>query len=114
MITPSSLSNFSASDSLNIAKALGNKTIDKEMAKNLGAKIPKDTDVKDVLSLASAIPLEIFNKASASDLVDNLNQMDTTNMDPFRKNFIANKVIINSLFYFLEQNKILIFNILDY
>lgn len=92
MISPSSFKNFSVADSLNIAKALGNKTIDKEMAKNLGARIPKNASVLDVLSVASAIPLECFNNTSPSDLVNNLDQMDTANMDPFRKNYIANKV----------------------
>ena len=92
---PSKLGNFSKADTLNIAKALanGNKKIDKNLAKSLGKNIAKDTDIKDVLSIASAVPLECFNNTKASDLVDNLDKMDTSNMNSFRKAFIANKVI---------------------
>ena len=89
------LGNFSAADSLNIAKALsnGNQTIDREMAKNLGASISKDVPVTEVLTIASAIPLECFNNSSPDDLVSNLDRMDTGNMDTFRKSFIAVKII---------------------
>lgn len=94
LLNPTKLGNFSKADTLDIAKALntGSKKIDKELAKSLGKNIPKDTDVKDVLSIASAIPLECFNNTKATDLVSNLDKMDTENMDNFRKAFIANKV----------------------
>ena len=91
------MKNFSKADSLNIAKALatGGKKLSKQMAKNLGANIPADTKVTDVLSLASSIPLECFNNTNATELVGNLAAMDTENMDNSRKSFIANKVIQN-------------------
>ena len=68
-MNPTKLGNFSKSDSLEIAKALkdSGKKIDKNLAKSLGKNIAKDTDVKDVLSIASAISLEFFNNTKASD-----------------------------------------------
>ena len=89
------MNNFSPDDSLNIAKALvsGKKKINKKMAKNLGANIPKTAKIADVISIASAIPLECFNNSSPADLVSAISDMDTENMDTFRKSFIANKII---------------------
>lgn len=88
------MNNFSPNDSLQIAKALmsGNKKINKKMAKNLGANIPKTAKISDVISIASAVPLECFNNSSPDDLVNSISKMDTGNMDSFRKSFIANKV----------------------
>ena len=95
MLSPSQMNNFSPDDSLNIAKALvsGKKKINKKMAKNLGANIPKTAKIADVISIASAIPLECFNNSSPADLVSAISDMDTENMDTFRKSFIANKII---------------------
>lgn len=98
LLSMSALNNFSASDSVKIAKALssGNQKMSKEMAKSLGANIPVSASVTEVLSIASSIPLECFNNTKPSDLVSSLEKMDTDNMDSFRKSFIANKVILNN------------------
>jgi hypothetical protein len=97
LLTPTTLNNFSKSDSLEIAKALalGSKNLDKEASKSLGKNIPKDANAKDLLSLASSIPIECFNTTLTSDLVNGLGKMDVENMDSFRKTFIANKILKN-------------------
>lgn len=90
----SALNNFTGDDALKIAKALatGDQKMSKEMAKSLGANIPANTSVNDVLSIASSVPLECFDNAKPADLISNLEKMDTDNMDSFRKSFIAKKV----------------------
>ena len=95
------MSNFSGADSLEIAKALAtaDKKLDSELAKNLGRNVPKTADAKDLMSLASSIPIECFNQTSAADLVNNLGKMDLDNMDSFRKTFVANKVKKNHFFF---------------
>jgi hypothetical protein len=96
LLNPTTLSSFSAADSINIVKALARNglTVSKEMAHNLGASIPISADLSDVLAIASSIPLEIFLRASSANMLSNLASMDTANMDDFRKSFIANKVCI--------------------
>lgn len=92
-MNPTDLKNFSSADSINIAKALNGTAISKDVAKNLGASIPTNTSLNEVLAIASAIPLECFNNSSPAELVNNLASMDTANMDDFRKSYIANKII---------------------
>jgi len=96
------MGNFSGSDSLDIAKALStsNKKLDEESARSLGRNVPKTANAKDLLSLASSIPIECFNQTSASDLVNNLGKMDLDNMDSFRKTFIAKNVIKNKFSFY--------------
>ncbi len=98
LLSLSQLNNFSSSDSLNIAKALStkNKTIEKAMAESLAANVPTNAKVTDVFSIASSIPLECFNNTAPSDLVNILAKMDVSNMNGFRKSFIANKVVTTS------------------
>ncbi len=77
LLTPTKMGNFSGSDSLDIAKALStsNKKLDEESARSLGRNVPKTANAKDLLSLASSIPIECFNQTSASDLVNNLGKI---------------------------------------
>jgi len=95
LLTPSSLNNFSAADSLNIAKALSssNRTLHKTLANSLGANIPTNVSATEVLSIASSVPLECFIIADSSLLAKGLSQMDIENMDDFRKSFIASSII---------------------
>lgn len=97
MLTPSELGNFSKADSLEIAKSLatGSIKLDKKATENLAKNIPKTANAKDLLSLASSIPIECFNNTKPSELVDNLADMDLENMSKFRKAFIAKKVKTN-------------------
>ncbi len=46
-----------------------------------GANIPKTANLSNVLAIASAMPLECFNKTTPSELVSQLGQMDISNMD---------------------------------
>lgn len=93
-IPQKTLANFSANDTLKIAKALGSsgQKLDKEKAQQLGKKVPKDADAGDMLSLASSIPLDCFKNTSVDKLVANFSNMDIENMDKSRKAFIAKKV----------------------
>ncbi len=83
------------------------------MARGLGAKIPANTDPIQVLSIASAIPLECFNNAKPVDLLNNLEKMDLANMNSLRKSYIASKVmkiplnqtnisIVNNYFFYQD------------
>lgn len=96
MLDPTDLKNFTAVDSVGVAKALGNQgsSVSADVAKNLGSKIPVNTNITEVLVIASAIPLEIFNTTSPDVLVSNIAAMDTENMDVFRKTAIATRVSI--------------------
>ena len=66
--------------------------IDAAMARGLGANIPANTNPIQVLSIASAIPLECFSNARPVDLLNNLEKMDLANMNSLRKSYIASKV----------------------
>ena len=81
-------------DSLKIGMALATsgKKLDEKSTDALGKNIPKTANAKDLLSIASSIPIQCFNNTLPSDLVNNLAQMDLDNMDSFRKTFIAQKV----------------------
>ena len=81
-------------DSLQIGLALATsgKQLDPASAMAIGKNIPKTANAKDLMSIASSIPLQCFNNTLPSDLVNNLAQMDLGNMDSFRKTFIADKV----------------------
>ena len=84
-----------SAQALNIAKALFTNGIQLSpiMIKSLGQNLPAGTNVSEVASIASGLPLTFFTNASATDLINSVGSMDLNNMDSFRKNYIGSKVI---------------------
>ena len=65
------------------------------MAKSLGQNIPANTPLTGIASIASSVPLSCFSSTSPGTLASLAGSMDLLNMDPFKKGFIATKVIKN-------------------
>ena len=93
-LTPNQLGSFSQNDSLALAQALttNGKQLSKSMAKSIGSNIPANQPLDNIAGIASSVPLSVFNRTSPNTLVNIIGQMDVSNMDSFRKGFIATKV----------------------
>ena len=92
---PSQLSSFSPADSLQVARTLAQsgQTLSPSMAKSLGANIPANQPLDTIPTVASSVPLSCFNNTNPATLANLIGSMDLGNMSPFRKGFMASKVI---------------------
>ena len=93
-MTPSKLGAFNAADSLSVAKQLAtsSKKLSPTMAKSLGKNIAPTEPLNDIASIASGVPLSCFNNTDPSTLAGLVSKMDLSNMNGFRKGFIAAKI----------------------
>ena len=79
---------------LAIAQSLGTGgiTLNPIMARSLAQNIPAGTNISQISSIASGLPLSILASQAPADLLNNLGKMDLGNMPPQRQTFIAQQV----------------------
>ena len=94
-----------ALNTLKLAKELGNKglTVSRDMAKNIGNRIPINTNFSDIISITSGVPPEIIFNTDSDVLLQSLSKMEINNMDDFGKNFITYKVNYFKMSFFCES-----------
>jgi hypothetical protein len=105
LLNPTDFKNFSPTDNINISKELGNKglTVSRDMVKNIGNRIPINTNFSDIISITSGVPPEIIFNTDSDVLLQSLSKMDINNMDDFGKNFITYKVNYFKMSFFCES-----------
>ena len=77
-----------------IAQSLGTGgiTLNPIMARALAQNIPVGTNMSQICSIASGLPLNVIANQAPADLLNNIGKMDLGNMPPQRQTFIAQKV----------------------
>ncbi len=90
IFTPNQLKNLSSDDTVKILSSLDN--VDKNFARVIGSKVPKNTSINDASRVLSAAPVEIILQSNPSDIVKNLDKIDLGNMDDKKKTVLAQTV----------------------
>ena len=110
-MTPNQLKTLAASSSssaIAIAQSLGSGGISLNpiMARALAQNIPAGTNISQISSIASGLPLSVLANQAPADLLNNLGKMDLDNMSPQRQTFIAQQV--NYLLFFIKFKVLII------
>ena len=69
-----------------------NSTIDANSARALGPLLPTNTSFAQAAKVMSSAPIEILNAQNASTLIQNIGNVDFSNMDASRQAAFASKV----------------------
>ena len=102
------LSGNSPTAAISIAQSLGSNGISLNpiMARSLAQNIPVGTNISQISSIASGLPLSVLANQAPADLLNNLGKMDLDNMSPQRQTFIAHQV--NYLLFFIKFKVLII------